>query len=188
MTEEVLRTVLVEIEGILNSKPLGYTSTDIAEHDPVTPNMLHMGRPDASLPQVIYPESELLSKRRWRHSRLLADHFWRRFLRNHLPEFQVRQKWLKEAENLQPGTVVMIVDHQLPRALWPVGQVTKVFPGEDGRTRAAKWKSKGKSIYVPSHVSSASQLYWTEYPLVLSLTWYTFFCFTHLHRKCGSGC
>lgn len=29
VTEEVLRTVLVEIEGILNSKPLGYTSADI---------------------------------------------------------------------------------------------------------------------------------------------------------------
>lgn len=149
MTEEVLRTVLVEIEGILNSKPLGYTSSDVADPDPVTPNMLLMGRPDASLPQVIYPESELLSKRRWRHSQLLADHFWRRFLRNYLPEFQVRQKWRKEAENLQPGTVVMIVDHQLPRALWPVGQLTKVFPGEDGRTRAAEVEVKGKSYIRP---------------------------------------
>ncbi|XDV22967.1 hypothetical protein PO909_027706, partial [Leuciscus waleckii] len=78
-----------------------------------------------------------------------ADHFWRRFLRNYLPEFQVRQKWRKEAVNLQPGTVVMIVDHQLPRALWPVGQVTKVFPGEDGRTRAAEVEVKGKSYIRP---------------------------------------
>ncbi|KAL1269203.1 hypothetical protein QQF64_031492 [Cirrhinus molitorella] len=52
VTEEVLRTVLVEIEGILNSKPLGYTSSDVADPDPVTPNMLLMGRPDSSLPQV----------------------------------------------------------------------------------------------------------------------------------------
>ncbi len=55
------------------------------------------------------------------------------FLGNYLPELQVRQKWQREAENLQPGTVVMIVDHQLTRAQWPVGQVTKVFPREDGR-------------------------------------------------------
>ncbi len=149
MTEEVLRTVFVEIEGILNSKPLGYTSSDVADPDPVTPNMLLMGRPDSSLPQVIYPESELLSKRRWRHSQLLADQFWRRFLRNYLPELQVRQKWHREAENLQPGTVVMIVDHQLPRALWPVGQVTKVFPGEDGRARTAEVEVKKKTYLRP---------------------------------------
>lgn len=40
VTEEVLRTVLIEIEGILNSKPLGYVSSDIGDPDPVTPNSL----------------------------------------------------------------------------------------------------------------------------------------------------
>ena len=59
--EEVLRTVLIEIDGILNYKPLGYITSDTANPDPVTPNDLLMGRPDASLPQVVYPESELLS-------------------------------------------------------------------------------------------------------------------------------
>lgn len=149
VTEEVLRTVLIEIEGILNSKPLGYTSSDIADPDPVTPNMLLMGRPDSSLPQVVYPESELLSKRRWRHSQLLADHFWKRFIHNYLPELQVRHKWHRDVENLQPGTVVMIVDHQLPRALWPVGQVTRVFPGEDGRARTAEVEVKNKTYLRP---------------------------------------
>lgn len=149
MTEETLRTVLVEIEGILNSKPLGYTSSDVADLDPITPNMLLMGRPDSSLPQVIYPESDIVSRRRWRHSQLLADHFWRSFIRNYLPALQSRQKWHKEIENLQPGTVVMIVDHQLPRALWPVGQVTKVFPGEDGRARTVEVEFKQKTYLRP---------------------------------------
>ncbi len=54
MPENVLQTVLIEVEGILNSKPLGYVSSDVADLDPVTPNMLLMGWRDASLPQVIY--------------------------------------------------------------------------------------------------------------------------------------
>lgn len=37
VSEEVLHTVLVEIEGILNSKPIGYASSDTADPDPVTP-------------------------------------------------------------------------------------------------------------------------------------------------------
>lgn len=35
VTEEVLRTVLTEVEGILISKTLGYQSSDIPDIDPV---------------------------------------------------------------------------------------------------------------------------------------------------------
>ncbi|KAL0199224.1 hypothetical protein M9458_007764, partial [Cirrhinus mrigala] len=114
VTEEVLRTVFIEVEGILNSKPIGYTSSDIANPDPVTPNILLMGRRDASLPQVVHQDFELLSRRRWRHSQVLADHFWRHFIQHYLPNLQIRQKWRTEEANLQIGDTVMIVDQQLP--------------------------------------------------------------------------
>ncbi|CAM4607621.1 unnamed protein product [Leuciscus chuanchicus] len=122
VTDEVLRTLLIEIEGILNSKPLGYTSADIADPDPITPNSLLIGRPDASLPQVVYPDSELLSSRCWRHSQLL----------------QARQKWNAENPDLHIGKTVLIIDPQLPRSLWPVGTVTSVSPGLDGKVRSAE--------------------------------------------------
>ncbi|XP_035990994.1 uncharacterized protein LOC110367597 [Fundulus heteroclitus] len=122
VSEEVLHTVLIEIEGMLNSKPLGYTSSEVADPDPVTPNYLLMGRRDASLPQVIYDSPEILGRRRWRHSQILADYFWQNFLKYYLPGLQARQKWQTESANLQVGDVVMIVDNQLPRALWPVGE------------------------------------------------------------------
>lgn len=41
--EAVLQTLLVEVKGILNSKPLGYISFDVTDLDPVTPNLLLMG-------------------------------------------------------------------------------------------------------------------------------------------------
>lgn len=90
--EETLQTVLIEIEGILNSKPLGYTSSNASDPDPITPNSLLMGRPDSSLPQVMYPQSELLSRRRWRHSQIIADHFWKRFIKFYLPGLQTRSE------------------------------------------------------------------------------------------------
>ncbi len=145
VTEEVLRTVLVEVEGVLNSKPLGYTSSDVADLDPITPFCFLIGRRDASLPQVVYQNSEILSRRRWRHSQLLADHFWRHFLKYYLPSLQARQKWRTDKRTLEIGDVVMIVDSQLPRALWPVGKVAQVFPGSDGRVRTANVNVKGRT-------------------------------------------
>ncbi|XP_036000189.1 uncharacterized protein LOC118564903 [Fundulus heteroclitus] len=144
LPEEVLRTVLVEVEGILNSKPLGYVSSSIADPDPVTPNHLLMGRPDGSLPQVVYPATELPSRRRWRHSQALADQFWSRFVREYLPNLHVRQKWQTTQPDLSENAVVMLMDPQLPRALWPVGRVTKVHPSADGHIRSADVRVKDR--------------------------------------------
>ncbi|KAJ8352098.1 hypothetical protein SKAU_G00235740 [Synaphobranchus kaupii] len=46
VTEDVLWTVFLEVEGILNSKPLGYFLSSLTDLDPVTPNVLLMGWPD----------------------------------------------------------------------------------------------------------------------------------------------
>ncbi|KAI7814087.1 hypothetical protein IRJ41_007891 [Triplophysa rosa] len=149
VTEEVLRTVLVEVEGILNSRPLAYVSGDVADPDPVTPNSLLMGRPDSSLPQVVYPESDLLSRKRWKHSQILSDHFWKHFVHDFLPTLQARQKWNRERENITIGTVVLIVDEQLPRPLWRVDTVSSILPSSDGRVRTAVVKVKDHTYTRP---------------------------------------
>ncbi len=145
----VLQTLLVEVESILNSKPLGYVSSDIADVDPVTPNLLLMGRRDASLPQVLYDSNNLLGRRRWRHSQVLADCFWAAFIRQYLPDMQGRHKWTTEGREITVGQVVLVVDPQLPRSLWPVGTVTETLPGADGRTRIVRVKVKDKTYTRP---------------------------------------
>lgn len=147
--EEVLRTVLIEVEAILNSKPLGYVSSNISDVDPITPNHLLMGRPSGSFPQVVYQDSERLSRRRWRQSQILVDHFWAKFISYYLPGLQLRQKWQGTTADLTEGSVVMMVDPQLPRALWLVGKVVRVFPSADGHVRAAEVKVDNKSYTRP---------------------------------------
>ncbi len=85
VSEAVLYTVLLEVEAILNAKPLCYTSSSVADLDLVTPNFLLMGRLDGALPSVVYPKCEGLSKRTWRHGQVMAEHFWARFIRFYLP-------------------------------------------------------------------------------------------------------
>ena len=145
----MLQTVLVEVEGILNAKTLGYVSSDISDPDPITPSILLMGRYDASLPQVVYDPSNTLGNRRWRHSQVLVDHFWSRFIGHHLPTLQERQKWQKDGKCLMPNQVVLIVDSQLPRASWNVRKVTDTYPGVDGRIRTAAINVKDRTYIRP---------------------------------------
>lgn len=133
----------------MNSKPLGYVSSDVADVDPVTPNLLLMGRRDASLPQVLYDPNNLLGRRRWRHSQVLADSFWTAFIHQYLPAMQEQHKWKTDGKKLAVGQVVLVVDPQLPRSLWPVGTVTETLPGADGKIRIAKVKFKDKTYTRP---------------------------------------
>lgn len=91
----------------------------------------------------------MLIQRRWRHSQVLADQFWTSFIRNYLPNLQIRQKWQQDQGNLKDSDVVMILDPRLPRALWPIGKVLKTFLGKDARVRVAEIEIKGKSYVRP---------------------------------------
>lgn len=139
----------MEIEGILNSKPLGYISADVADPDPITPNTLLMGRHDSALPQVVNPESDLLGRKRWRHSQILSDQFWRCFTQNYLPALQTRHKWIEDRDDLNVGPVVMLVDPQSPRAVWQVGTVKTTIQGSDNKVRAADVQVKDKTFVRP---------------------------------------
>lgn len=143
VSEDVLYTALVEVEGILNSKPLGHVSADVADPDPITPNILLMGRRDAALPHVVYAPAGM-GQRRWRHCQTLVDQFWLQFTRNYLPNLQTRQKWQRSSKNIAVDSVVLIIDPSLPRAQWPIGKVVKAFASQDGCIRTADVMVKGK--------------------------------------------
>ena len=143
VSEDVLHTTLVEVEGILNSKPLGYVSADVADPDPITPNILLMGRRDAVLPQVAYVPSGI-GRRRWRHCQVLVDQFWIQYIRSYLPTLQTRQKWQRSSSNVTVDSVVLIMDPSLPRAQWPIGRIIKTVTSQDGCIRTAEVLVKGK--------------------------------------------
>ena len=90
-----LRTVLVEVEGTLNSRPLTYISSDDPE-EPLTPSHVLFGRRILSLLEVTgnrkaYADhtvsSEDLPKRR-KYLGLLLEQFWRRWSRGYVTELR----------------------------------------------------------------------------------------------------
>ena len=112
-----------------------------------TPNILSMGRPDASRPNVLYPHSELLG--RCRPSQLLADHVWKHFLRFYLPSRQAQQSEFSDTSNIQVSTTVMVLDYLLPQASWSVERVTPTLPGADSKGITVEVKVGDRSYTPP---------------------------------------
>ena len=82
--EDVLHTALVEVEAILNSRPLTNDQDGPDDLEPLTPNHLirHHNR---SLPVMCEThESDVSTRKKWRQSQWLAEHFWKRFCREYL--------------------------------------------------------------------------------------------------------
>lgn len=82
--EEVLRTVLSEAQGIANSRPLCPNSDDVTDMEAITPNHLLLQRPAVNLHTGDFDNADLVSRKKWRPSQILADHYWKRWLREYL--------------------------------------------------------------------------------------------------------
>lgn len=73
----------------------------------------------------------------------MADMFWRRWVIEVLPELIPRQKWTTELRKpLQVGDLVLVVDPNAPRNVWPRGIVEEVFAGKDGSVRVVQVRTQ----------------------------------------------
>ena len=154
VSEDVLLTALAEVEFMVNGRPLTYVSSDPQDEEPLTPNHFLLGASDAreGLPPGVFNDRDLIGRRRWRQTQILADHLWTRWRREYLPFLADRKKWRQESRNLQEGDVVLMADtYNAPRGDWPLGRITRVFPGSDGRVRSAEVKTRSGTYTRPAH-------------------------------------
>ncbi|XP_065195355.1 uncharacterized protein LOC135826682 [Sycon ciliatum] len=140
--EDVLVTLLAEVESLLNSRPLTHVSCDATDEDSLTPNHFLLGTPSNHQAPGEFDEAELCMRKQWRIVQVLADHFWRRWLREYLPTLTRRTKWhQRQQKEVKVNDIVVIADRDLPRGSWPKGTITAVYPGTDGHVRVADVKT-----------------------------------------------
>ena len=134
VTDEELLSAVVGAEGLINSRPLTYQSVNPQDQVPLTPNhFLHGQLGGQVLPDAV-DSTGFNPRRRWRRVQELVCHFLHQWLTEWLPSLNTRQKWFREQENFQ-GDVVIVMSPDTPRGRWPLGCITKVHPGEDGKVR-----------------------------------------------------
>ena len=79
-----LYTFLLQVERILNNRPLTSASDDPRDLNSLTPNMQLLGKVDSSLPIDNFMKANEY-KKSWRLAQLLADEFWKRWTREYWP-------------------------------------------------------------------------------------------------------
>ena len=110
VSDESLRTMMTEVQSILNSRPLTPVSSDPKDLEPITPNHLLLLRSNANFPSGIFSKEDMYTRRRWRQVQYLSNVFWKHWLKEYLPTLQERKKWLKPRRCLSVGDLVLIVD------------------------------------------------------------------------------
>ena len=148
--DECLHMLMCEVKSVMNGRPLTKVSDDPNDLEALTPNHLLLLRPGPSLPPGVFDETDMYARRRWRQAQYLSNVFWRRWLKEYLPELQPRQKWNESCRNLASGDIVLIVDDTSLRSSWPLGRVIRVKRNSsDGFVRRVVLKTKSGYLERP---------------------------------------
>ncbi|XP_071053596.1 uncharacterized protein [Onthophagus taurus] len=145
-TYENFYTLLVQIEAILNSRPLTQLSTDPNDTTPLTPAHFLIGRkltspPDPSLSHI--SENRLSQFQRVQQ---IQQHFWTRWSKEYLSELQSRHKWSSGDANLKVGQLALIKEDNLPVLKWLTGRIIELHCGKDGVARVATLRTQNGSV------------------------------------------
>ena len=55
-----------------------------------------------------------------------------KMVKKYIPNLQIRSRWAEIQRNLKVDDLVLIVDEQKPRSLWPLGRILEAIQGRDG--------------------------------------------------------
>ncbi|XP_062704178.1 uncharacterized protein LOC134286562 [Aedes albopictus] len=146
-TDEVLRNLLIEVENIINSRPLTHVPIDDDCGPALTPNHFLLGSSNGIKPYSTLDDSKAALRQNILASQVLANTFWKRWLSDYLPEITKRTKWFSRSDPVTVGDVVVIADPKLPRNCWPKGKVIEAHPSKDGEVRSATVRTS-TGVYV----------------------------------------
>ena len=112
LNDESLRTLMAEVELIINSRPLTVeTISDSKSEIPLsTSNLLTMKTSVVMPPPGEFIKPDAYSKRRWRRVQHIAGEFWSRRRKECLQSLQVTQIRKERIRNFAVGDIVLLRD------------------------------------------------------------------------------
>lgn len=141
LTMEELTTLVIRIEGILNSRPISTLSSDPNDVSALTPGHFLIGQPLAAIPNRNVVDIPMNRLNRWQLIQQAQQSFWKRWSHEYLHTLQGRQKWFHDNPTLKIGDLVAINSPLRPLMAWQLGRVIAVHPGIDNVVRVVTLKT-----------------------------------------------
>lgn len=113
LTYEEFNTVLVQIEAVLNSRPMYPMSSDPNDFSPLTPAHFLIGRPLTTPAERDVTTAMLPTLSRYKRVEQLRQSFWKRWSMEYISELQRRTKWQDNKEDIKAWTLVLIKEDGL---------------------------------------------------------------------------
>ena len=127
-----LLTLAIEIEAILNSRPLTPVLSDPNDLAALTPAHFLIGESLESMPEKNLegvPSGRLSS---WQHIQQMRQHFWVRWHKEYLHQLNVKKKWHSGAtRNIEIGNLVTLQEDHVPPMQWILGRIIATHPGSE---------------------------------------------------------
>ena len=156
---EELTTLLVEVESIINARPITYVYDDVdGVSYPLTPSQLISGYNTTRSPNgrhfEVISTNESLTRRAKYHRRLLQE-FSKRWKHEYLLGIREATGLSDPSKkpNMSIGDVVVLKDEQTKRAFWKIAIIEELIVSRDDNIRAAKVRvatNRGTSILTRS--------------------------------------
>lgn len=141
LTYEQLYTVLCQIEGVLNSRPITPLSVDPSDLTALTPGHFLIGDALMAIPERCSDDVPVNRLKLYERLQVIVRHFWKRWSSEYLTSLQERNKWKrKNSSPIQVGDLVIIKEDNLPAMMWRLGRVTQIHPGPDKVIRVVSVK------------------------------------------------
>lgn len=151
-----LETLFVEIEGMINCRPITYVYNDPNEPSPLTPSHFLVGKRLLSLPSNKITSEDLVGSRksilkRYKYQQNILNQFWRRWRTEYL--LSLRSANIcppnSNASQFKINDIVLIHDDKRPRNVWVMGKILELMPGRDGKVRACMIKTPTGTLKRP---------------------------------------
>ncbi|XP_033213816.1 uncharacterized protein LOC117170882 [Belonocnema kinseyi] len=140
LTYEEFSTVLVNIETVLNCRPLSPLFSNVEDLDALTPRHLLIGGPFETVPEIPVEATNLDRLTHWKLVKGMRAQFWKRRSSEYLNTLQQRLKWTLQRPNLKFADLVILLDPSLIKSdgRWPLDRVTQAHEGSNGLMLAPK--------------------------------------------------